>query len=117
MGFSLINLLIFRIASIAVIALGFALINQVYGLAGETLRGRETGNVMGVVGLGVGICGYLGPQLMGLLRDWSGSFFASYIMLTAFVVIALLETIFLKRNAESRCKVPRESTAISAVSD
>jgi predicted MFS family arabinose efflux permease len=96
------NLLVFRLASTAVLALGFALINQIYGLAGEALRGRETGNVMGLVSLGVGVCGYLGPQMMGLLRDWTGGFSASYFMITVVAATALVEIILLKRNAAAR---------------
>jgi predicted MFS family arabinose efflux permease len=49
------NELVFRIATTVVLAGSFAATNQVYGLAGSVLSGRETGNVMGVVGLGAGI--------------------------------------------------------------
>jgi len=40
-----------------------------YGLAADVLRGRESGNVMGVVSLRAGVFGNAGPQALGFLRS------------------------------------------------
>ena len=72
------TVIIFRIATAVVLAVGFAATNQVYGIAGSVLSGREMGNVMGMMSLGAGICGYAGPQMLGLLRDWTMGFSAGW---------------------------------------
>jgi predicted MFS family arabinose efflux permease len=94
------NELEFRIAAAVVLAVGFAATNQVYGLAGSVLRGRETGNVMGVLSLGAGICGYIGPQMLGLLREWTKGFSAGWYMMAGIVLLTLIELFFLKRHSE-----------------
>jgi predicted MFS family arabinose efflux permease len=91
---------VFRIATAVVLAAGFAATNQVYGLAGSVLRGRETGNVMGVLSLGAGICGYAGPQMLGLLREWTKGFSAGWYMMAGIVLLTLIELFFLKRHSE-----------------
>jgi predicted MFS family arabinose efflux permease len=94
------NLLLFRIAAALLLALGFAATNQVYGIAGQVLRGRETGPVMGIVGLGAGIFGYVGPQMLGALRDWTGGFSAGWYMVAGVATITLIEILLLKRNSQ-----------------
>jgi cyanate permease len=49
----------------------------------------ETGNAMGVVSLGAGLFGYFGPQMLGILRDWTGSFAAGFYMVAIADVITL----------------------------
>jgi predicted MFS family arabinose efflux permease len=83
------HLLVFRLATATVLAGGFTAANQIYGIAGEVLRGRETGNVIGVVSLGAGVFGYLGPQMLGALRDWTGGFDAGWYMVAAADAITL----------------------------
>ena len=68
------NLLIFRIAVIMMVSLGHCATNQGYATVGTVLRGREVGPAMGIVSLGSGVYAYLGPQMLGLLRDWTGGF-------------------------------------------
>jgi NNP family nitrate/nitrite transporter-like MFS transporter len=41
---------------------------------------REAGNAMGVVSLGAGLFGFFGPQMLGILRDYTGSFAAGFYM-------------------------------------
>jgi nitrate/nitrite transporter NarK len=94
------NVMIFRIATAVVLAVGFAATNQVYGLAASVLRGRETGNVMGVLSLGAGICGYVGPQMLGVLREWTNGFSAGWYMMAGIVLLTLIELLFLKRYSE-----------------
>ncbi|HTR35846.1 MAG TPA: MFS transporter [Bryobacteraceae bacterium] len=72
------DLMIFRAGAALVLALGHAGIQQSYTLAADVLRGRETGNVMGVVSMVAGVFSYLGPQMLGFLRDWSGGFAAGW---------------------------------------
>jgi NNP family nitrate/nitrite transporter-like MFS transporter len=96
------NELVFRIATAVVLAGGFAATNQVYGLAASVLRGRETGNVMGVLSLGAGICGYVGPQMLGVLREWTSGFSAGWYMMAGIVSLTLIELLFLKRYSEKK---------------
>ena len=44
---------------------------------------------MGVVSLGAGLFGYFGPQMLGILRDWTGSFAAGFYMVAIADVITL----------------------------
>ena len=104
------NELIFRIATAVVLAGGFAATNQVYGLAASVLRGRETGNVMGVLSLGAGICGYVGPQMLGVLREWTKGFSAGWYMMAGIALLTLIELILLKRYGEKN-KAEREVAA------
>ena len=83
------NLTVFRFATAAVIGLGFAAANQLYGLAGAVTSRSETGNAMGIVSLGAGLFGYFGPQMLGILRDWTGSFAAGFYMVAIADVITL----------------------------
>ena len=83
------NLAAFRLTTAAVIGLGFTAANQLYGLAGSVTSRGETGNAMGVVSLGAGLFGYFGPQMLGILRDWTGSFAAGFYMVAIADVITL----------------------------
>lgn len=80
---------IFRIATAAVIGFGFTAANQLYALAGSLMPRREAGHAMGVVSLGAGLFGFLGPQLLGILRDWTGSFAAGFSMVAVADVLTL----------------------------
>lgn len=94
------NVTVFRIATAVVLAGGFTATNQVYAIAGSVLSGRETGNVMGMMSLGAGICGYVGPQMMGLLRDWTKGFSAGWYLMACIAALILGELFFLKRHSE-----------------
>jgi predicted MFS family arabinose efflux permease len=83
------DLTTFRLSTAAVIGLGFTAANQLYGLAGSVMPRGETGNAMGVVSLGAGLFGYFGPQMLGILRDWTGSFSAGFYMVAIADVITL----------------------------
>ncbi|HET9194113.1 MAG TPA: MFS transporter [Vicinamibacterales bacterium] len=84
------NLLTFRVATAAVIGFGFTAANQLYGLAGSVMPRREAGHAMGVVSLGAGLFGYFGPQMLGILRDRTGSFAAGFYMVAIADVITLV---------------------------
>jgi nitrate/nitrite transporter NarK len=86
----------FRVGAVLVLALGHAAIQQSYALAADVLRGRETGNVMGIVGGVAGVVNYLTPQALGILRDRTGSFDAGWYMLAAISGITLLLVILLR---------------------
>jgi predicted MFS family arabinose efflux permease len=83
------NLLTFRVATAAVIGFGFTAANQLYGLAGVVMPRREAGHAMGVVSLGAGLFGYFGPQMLGVLRDVTGSFAAGFYMVAVADVLTL----------------------------
>ena len=85
------DLLTFRVATAAVIGFGFTAANQLYGLAGSVMPRHEAGHAMGLVSLGAGLFGYFGPQMLGILRDQTGSFAAGFYM----VAIADLMTLVL----------------------
>jgi predicted MFS family arabinose efflux permease len=80
---------VFRVATAAVIGFGFTAANQLYALAGRVMPRREAGNAMGVVSLGAGLFGFLGPQLVGILRDRTGSFAAGFYMVAIADVVTL----------------------------
>ncbi|MCB0649115.1 MAG: MFS transporter [Saprospiraceae bacterium] len=88
---------VFKGAAIVVLAFSFACTNQNYSIAGELLKGRETGNVMGVISLLTGISAYMGPQLLGVLRDRTGNFDAGWYMIMTIVSIALGGIFILKK--------------------
>jgi len=94
------NLLIFRIATALVISLGLCVTNQIFAIASEVIPGREIGPVMGIVSLGGGIFGYVGPQMLGILRDRTGSFTAGWYFVAIGALIALLVIVILKRAAD-----------------
>ena len=79
----------FRVATAAVLGLGFTAANQLYGLAGSVMPRAEAANAMGVVSLGAGLFGYFGPQMLGILRDRTGSFVAGFYMVAAADVLTL----------------------------
>ncbi len=83
------SLLIFRVATATVIGLGFTAANQLYGLAGSVMPRHEAGHAMGVVSLGAGLFGYFGPQMIGILRDQTGSFAAGFYMVAVADVLTL----------------------------
>ena len=83
------SLLIFRVATATVIGLGFTAANQLYGLAGAVMPRHEAGHAMGVVSLGAGLFGYFGAQMLGILRDQTGSFAAGFYMVAVCDAITL----------------------------
>ena len=83
------HLVTFRVATAAVIGFGFTAANQLYGLAGSVMPRREAANAMGVVSLGAGLFGFFGPQMLGILRDWTGSFEAGFYMVAIADVLTL----------------------------
>jgi len=89
----------FRLGAVMVLALGHAAIQQSYALAADVLRGRQTGNVMGIVGGVAGIVNYLTPQGLGILRDRSGGFGAGWCMLAAISGVTFLLVILLRRQS------------------
>ncbi len=96
------NLLVFRVATALVISLGLCATNQIFALAGDVADRREMGPVMGVVSLGGGLFGYVGPQVLGILRDRTGGFTAGWYFVAAGVILSLIEIVFLRRYAQSR---------------
>lgn len=96
------HLTVFRIATAVVLAGGFSAANQLYGIAGDIIRGRETGNVMGVVSLGAGVFGYFGPQALGTLRDWTGGFSAGFFAVACADLLTLILIVTLYRRAWNR---------------
>jgi predicted MFS family arabinose efflux permease len=93
------NLIVFRIATAVVLAGGFTAANQLYGIAGDIIRGRETGPVMGVVSLGAGVFGYFGPQVLGALRDWTGAFAAGFYAVACADLLTLVLIVTLYRRS------------------
>ena len=90
------NLMVFRVATALVISLGLCATNQIFALAGDVVGRSELGPVMGVVGLGGGLFGYVGPQILGVLRDRTGGFTAGWYFVAIGVIISLIEIVFLQ---------------------
>jgi len=91
------NLLVFRLATALVISLGLCATNQIFAIASEVVPDREVGPVMGIVSLGGGIFGYVGPQMLGILRDHTGGFTAGWYFVAIGACIALVVILILKR--------------------
>ena len=90
------NLLVFRIAVALIVSLGHAATNQLYAIGGSLLPKDEVGKAMGVVGLGSGIFGYIGPQMLGYLRDATGGFAAGWIFVSVAAIISLVDLAVLR---------------------
>jgi predicted MFS family arabinose efflux permease len=93
------NLFVFRVATALVISLGLCVTNQIFAIASEVIPGPEIGPVMGIVSLGGGIFGYVGPQMLGILRDRTGDFTAGWYFVAIGALVALLVILILKRAA------------------
>jgi predicted MFS family arabinose efflux permease len=109
------DLLVFQIAAAGLISLGLATTNQVYPTVAELMRGRDVGPLMGITALGGGIFGYLGPQALGWLRDWSHGFVAGWWVLSGVAAFAACLMLFLKHyadrnNARLAARAAREVT-------
>jgi predicted MFS family arabinose efflux permease len=103
------NLLVFRIAVALVVSLGHAATNQIYAIGSSLLPKEEVGKGMGIVGLGSGIFGYLGPQMLGYLRDATGGFTAGWIFVAFAAVLALGDLLVLRRySLKRRAMYPEE---------
>ena len=96
------DLTIFRLSTAAVIGFGFTAANQLYGLAGSVMPRREAAHAMGVVSLGAGLFGYFGPQMLGILRDRTGSFAAGFYMVAIADVLTLGLIVLLYRMTGGR---------------
>jgi predicted MFS family arabinose efflux permease len=90
------SLPVFWISTAVVLSVGLSAAQQCFSLAAELVSGREMGNVMGIVSLGPGIFGFVGPQMLGWLRDWTGSFTAGWYFLAAVAAISLVIIFYIK---------------------
>jgi predicted MFS family arabinose efflux permease len=101
LGMTVHSLLSFRVCAVMLLAFGFAATNQGYGLAADVLRGRESGNVMGVVSLGAGVFGYVGPQILGSLRDWTGGFRIGWYVIAGICLATVVELYLLSGHIKN----------------
>ncbi len=90
------DLLLFRIGIALVVSLGHAATNQIYAICGDVLSRDEIGTGMGMVGLGSGIFGYLGPQILGYLRDSTGAFTAGWLFVASAALVSLADLLVLR---------------------
>jgi len=105
------NLLVFRAATALVISLGLCATNQIYPLAGEIMSGKNTGPVMGIASLGGGVFGFLGPQMLGYLRDRTGGFVAGWYFVAAGATLSLFVVLTLRFFTERA----RKTAALEAM--
>jgi nitrate/nitrite transporter NarK len=96
------SLPVFWTATAVVLAIGLSAAQQCFSLAAELVTGREMGNVMGVVSLGPGIFGYVGPQMLGWLRDWTGGFTAGWYFLAVVAALSLAIIIYIKHYLKTQ---------------
>ena len=100
------DLLTFRCAVALIVSLGHAATNQLYAIVGSLLPQGEVGKGTGIIGLGSGIFGYLGPQMLGYLRDATGGFTAGWIFVSCAAVIALVDLLVLRAYSRRTGLVP-----------
>ena len=110
------QLMVFRVGTALVLSLGHAGIQQSYTLAADVLRGRETGNVMGLVSMVAGIFSYFGPQMLGLLRDWSGGFVAGWYFIIGAAAVTLLLVLALWSYASRQMRIAPRVVGLVLVS-
>jgi predicted MFS family arabinose efflux permease len=96
------NLPLFWIASSIVLSVGLSAAQQCFSLAAELVPAREMGNVMGLVSLGPGIFGYVGPQMLGWLRDWTGNFTAGWYFMALVAIVSLTLIVYIKHYIKMR---------------
>jgi predicted MFS family arabinose efflux permease len=96
------NLPLFWIASSLVLSVGLSAAQQCFSLAAELVPAREMGSVMGMVSLGPGIFGYVGPQMLGWLKDWTGSFTAGWYFLALVAAVSLSLIVYIKHYIKAR---------------
>lgn len=94
------DLTVFQVSAAVLISCGLATTNQLYPTVAELMRGRDVGPLMGITALGGGIFGYLGPQALGWLRDWSNGFVAGWWALAGVAAFATCLMLFLKNYAD-----------------
>jgi NNP family nitrate/nitrite transporter-like MFS transporter len=70
---------------------------------------------MGVVSLGAGLFGYFGPQMLGILRDWTGSFAAGFYMVAIadIITIGLIILLYFLTGGRLTGPIRAERTAAS----
>ncbi len=101
------DLLVFRIGIALVVSLGHAATNQIYAICGAVLPLDQIGTGVGIVGLGSGIFGYLGPQMLGYLRDTTGGFTAGWLFVACAAVVSLADLVLLRaRSSRARTAEP-----------
>lgn len=96
------DLVVFRIAVALIVSLGHAATNQIYAISGSLLPKDEVGNGVGIIGLGSGIFGYVGPQMLGYLRDATGGFTAGWVFVACAAMLALGDLLILRRYSLKR---------------
>ncbi|MBN1566773.1 MAG: MFS transporter [Acidobacteria bacterium] len=96
------SLPLFWIAASLVLSVGLSAAQQCFSLAAELVPPREMGHVMGLVSLGPGIFGYIGPQTLGWLRDWTGNFTAGWYFLALVAVVSLFLIVYIKHYIKAR---------------
>jgi predicted MFS family arabinose efflux permease len=96
------DLVVFRIAVALLVSLGHAATNQIYAIGSSLLPPKDIGQAMGIVGLGSGIFGYLGPQMLGYLRDATGGFSAGWIFVAIAAVLSLCDLLMLRLYSTRR---------------
>ncbi|MEO8097915.1 MAG: MFS transporter [Acidobacteriota bacterium] len=96
------ELLLFRIAVALIVSLGHAATNQIYAIGSSLLPKEDIGKAMGIIGLGSGIFGYLGPQMLGYLRDVTGGFSAGWIFVAIAAVLSLCDLLMLRLYSTRR---------------
>ena len=104
------SLLAFCVSAALIIALSFTASNLGYGLCGE-LRGSQTANVVGMVSLGAGFFGYVGSQVLGVLRDVSGSFKAGWYFIAFVTTATAIGALLLRRVHWDVASTPTVETA------
>lgn len=92
----------FEIGVIASLAVSMAIPNLIYAIASQVLAGRQLGNVIGVVGLGMGAGAYIGPQAVGFFADMTGHFTAGIYFLTGSAIVSLILVLCLNLNKSDK---------------
>jgi MFS family permease len=76
----------------------------VNSMAPTFLRGRDIGPIIAIIFLGNGLGQYLGPQVIGILKDKTGAYTAGWVYITACGILATLVAVGFKVYFDRREK-------------
>jgi len=71
-------------------------------MAPSFLKGRDVGPIIAIIMLGGGLGQYLGPQVIGILKDVTGGYSAGWIYITVCGILATLFAVGFKIYFEGK---------------
>jgi MFS family permease len=83
----------------------------VNSMAPTFLKGRDVAGVIAIIALGGGLGQFLGQQVIGILKDMTGTYSAGWLYITACGVLATLVAVGFKLYFDRRTKIEAAAAA------